>query len=124
MNRASMGLTLVGNRSREAIPELVIAGALLAVAVVVGIVAARAPFVAIAIASVGTIGLLLRLKSRLTVAFLAVMPCLLLGYMLFDRAFAYIGVYPVFVSELVLLVAVLHLVISARRIQLSWLHWA
>jgi hypothetical protein len=124
MNRASTGLTLVGNRSREAISDLVMAGALLVLAVVVGIVAARAPFVAVAIASVGTLGLLLRLKSRLTVAFLALMPCLLLGYMLFDRAFAYIGVYPVFVSELVLLVAVLHLVISARHIQLSRLHWA
>src|SRR6266540_3775311 len=122
MNGVSRGLTLVRTLPREARSELLVAGALLALAAAVGIVAARAPFEALAIAFVAVLGASLRLGTRLTAAFMAVMPGLLLGYMLFDKSFAYVGVYPVFVSEVVLVIAVLHLIVAARRIRLSWLH--
>jgi hypothetical protein len=92
-------------------------------AVVVGVIAAWSPTIAVGLASIGAFAGLLTLGKRLTALFLVLMPGLLLGYALLDRTFAYVGVYPIFVSEVVLLVAALHLVVARRQLRLTWLHW-
>jgi hypothetical protein len=89
----------------------------------VGFLATRSPTLTIGLAAAAGVGCVLTLGSRLTTLFMGLLAALLVGYALFDRAFAYIGVYPVYVSEMVLTVALLHMLVSIRQIRLTWLHW-
>jgi hypothetical protein len=79
--------------------------------------------VAMGFALAAGLACLLALGSRLTALFLVLLSGLLFGYLLFGRAFAYLGVYPIFVGEAVLALAVLHLVVSGPHVRLTWLHW-
>src|SRR5258708_6906368 len=123
MNRASLGLTRVGTQTRRARQDLATVVLVLTLAIVVGLMAARYPTIALGLSFLGACACLLTLGHRLTAIFLALLPGLLLGYALFDRTFAYVGVYPIFVSEVVLLFATLHLVVARRDLRLTWLHW-
>jgi len=93
-----------------------------AIALGSGALAARSQTLGLGIAAVAAIGCLLMLGSRLTTVFLFLLTTLLFGYAFLDKGFAYIGVYPLFISELVLLLAVLHLVVTSTRLKLDWLH--
>ncbi len=95
---------------------------LIALSAGVGGLAARSQLLAIGVAGIAGVICLLTLGRRLTTLFLVLSTTLLTGYAFFDKAFAYIGVFPLFVSEAVLAVAVLHLVVSYSRLRLTWLH--
>jgi hypothetical protein len=122
VSRVSLGL-VTAPQTRVARQDLAAVALVLTLAIVAGLVAAEWPMVALAFACIGTCACLLTLGHRLTALFLVLMPCLLLGYALFDRTFAYVGVYPIFISEVVLLIATLHLVVARRELRLTWVHW-
>jgi hypothetical protein len=96
---------------------------MIAASAAIGLVAAAVPLIAFVVALAAGVALLLALGRRLSILFLALTAVLLLGYMLFDKSFAYLGVYPVFIGEIVLAVALLHLLLSIPRIRLGWVHW-
>jgi len=117
-----LGISLAAGL-RTSAPELLLGGFILALAAVAGLVAAQSPTTALGLAVSAGLACVASLRHRLSGLFLIIMPGLLLGYALFDKAFAYVGVYPVYVGEVALLIAALH-VVAGRPIRLTWLHFS
>lgn len=63
--------------------------------------------------------LLLSLGTRLAPVFLLSLGVVLTGYMFLGRGFAHIGVFPIFVSEMLLAITLAALVINIKRIRLG-----
>lgn len=92
---------------------ILLATALIAV-VVGGLVVFQPVAAAAAVPALGVI-ILLRQADRLHVYFLAMLGVVLIGYAFFGRGFAYFGQAPVYISEVVLGLAVLALLVNVRR---------
>lgn len=91
-------------------------------AAVAGASAARSPTSGLGIVLAAASACLLLSGLRLGNLFLASLFMILVGYAFLDKAFAYIGVYPVYVSEAVLFLAVLTVIVERRRFRLTALH--
>jgi hypothetical protein len=115
--------TLAGVATRVDLSALTLGVVVITFAAAAGILAARQPTAALLLAFVAGVSCLLTLGKRLSTLFYALMACLLAGYAFLDKGFAYIGVYPLYVSEIVLFVALLHLVVVFRDLRFTWLHW-
>jgi hypothetical protein len=102
---------------------LTLAGVVVAASVAAGALAAQHSTVALLLAFAAGTACLLTLGRRLSTLFYVLVACLLTGYAFLDKGFAYIGLYPVYVSEIVLFAAVLHLAVVFRRLRFTWLHW-
>jgi hypothetical protein len=95
-----------------------LAAVLIAIAVGAAVVVAPLPVVAGTIAAVAAIWVL-SLGARVKGAFLGALAVILFGYAFFNRAFAYAGVPPLFVGELVLMLGVLAFLYSLERWRLN-----
>lgn len=88
---------------------------------------AYAPFLStIGVVALTVIGHAIVLRSRLSRIWLMILSGLLLGYVFLDKGFAYLGMPPLYVGELVLIVGLLAAVLgggvwAAFRSPLSWL---
>jgi hypothetical protein len=109
--------------ARALITQSIVGVPILAIAALGGALAARSPVIALALTVAASAACLLLLGPRLNKLFLGALLLLLIGYAFFDKAFAYIGLYPVYVSELVLVLALLNLISQHRHLRLTWLHW-
>lgn len=97
-------------------------GAAIAGALLLGLLAAAMP--ALALGVVGGIGLVVLLAQgqRLLQLFVGLLGVILVGYMWFGKGFAYVGVPPLFVGELVLGIGIVALVLTLPRLRLTPLH--
>lgn len=84
-----------------------------------GALAALQPIAGIAAAGIVASGLLVALGRHLAPFFLGILGVVLAGYAFFGRGFAYLGVAPLYIGELVLGIALLTLVVNVRRWRLS-----
>lgn len=90
-----------------------------AAAVGLGALVVVQPMAGIAAAGVVAGGLLIALGRRLETFFLGFLAVVLTGYAFFGRGFAYLGVPPLFIGEVLLAVALLTLAVNVRRWRLS-----
>ena len=97
--------------------------ATLMLAITVGAVTAYSPLVGAGIGCAIAVGLLaIPLAHHADRVFLAALAILLGGYGFFGRGFAYLGVAPIYVGEIVLGLAAVALVFGLRRFLLTWPH--
>lgn len=114
---------MIGERLRQigaARPAIGVLAALFAVAA--GVLIARFPPLAL-LAALGVVGcVVLVLWHTMPRLFLALLPVALAGYAFLGKGFAYIGVAPVYVGEMLLALAVPATIVSLRRDRITRLH--
>jgi hypothetical protein len=88
-------------------------------AVGLGALAVVQPMAGIAAVGIVAAGLLVALGRHLAPFFLGFLGVVLAGYAFFGRGFAYLGVSPLYIGELLLGIALLTLVVNVRRWRLS-----
>jgi hypothetical protein len=91
-------------------------------ALLIGLLASIMPALALAVVGAAGVVVLLALGQRLLYLFVGLVGILLIGYMWFGRGFAYVGVPPLYIGELVLGVGILALLLSLPRLRLTPLH--
>jgi hypothetical protein len=102
------------------IPILI--GAAVGGALLIGLLASAMPVLALGV--VGGVGLVVLLAQgqRLQHLFVGLLGVILVGYMWFGKGFAYVGVPPLFVGELVLGIGLIALLLVLPRLRLTPLH--
>lgn len=94
-----------------------------AVAAVGGAMAAVAPLAALAlVAAGGLVGGMLALGAKAGRVALALLVVSLVGYAFLGRAFSYLGIWPVFIGEALLVICIIALVMSLGRARFRLIH--